>query len=384
MATSQTLRLAFCLFAYRPYGGLQRDFRRIAEVCALRGHKIDVYTMEWQGSIPEAFDVHIISVRRILNHHRSRHFCTLLAAKLQQQDYAVVIGFNRITGLDIYYAADPCYVTKIEKQHSRLYRLSGRYRYFAAIEASIFKPESSTQILILSEQEIDKFVHFYQTPRERFHLLPPGIDPARQVPNNALSIRATFRAEHQLGEEDRLVLMVGSGFRTKGLDRALRALASLAQPLRKRTRLMVVGADNERPFRSLARRLGVIKQTHFMGGQPDVTRFMLGADLLIHPAYSENTGTVLLEAMIAGLPVLATDVCGYAFHIDLAEAGRILASPFQQLQLDKELAEMLDSPQRAVWSENGIRYGHEVDLYSMPEVVTDHIERIAGLSHADT
>jgi len=111
---------------------------------------------------------------------------------------------------------------------------------------------------------------------------------------------------------------------------------------------------------------------------------MLGADLLIHPAYSENTGTVLLEAIIAGLPVLTTDICGYAYHVNRAQAGRVLASPFQQMQLNTQLAEMLDSPQRPVWSENGIRYGREEDLYSMPDVVADHIERMAGMSHAGT
>ena len=141
---------------------------------------------------------------------------------------------------------------------------------------------------------------------------------------------------------------------------------------------MVVGEDNERPFRKMAKQLGVAGRVRFMQGQEDVTRFMLGADLLIHPAYSENTGTVLLEAIIAGLPVLATDVCGYAFHIERAGAGRVLASPFQQASLNRELLTMLDSPERKQWSENGIRYGLEEDLYSMPEVVADYLERYAG------
>ena len=48
-----SMRLAFCLFAYRPYGGLQRDFYRIAQLCAERGHCIDVFTKEWQGKKPE-------------------------------------------------------------------------------------------------------------------------------------------------------------------------------------------------------------------------------------------------------------------------------------------------------------------------------------------
>jgi UDP-glucose:(heptosyl)LPS alpha-1,3-glucosyltransferase len=198
------------------------------------------------------------------------------------------------------------------------------------------------------------------------------------APPEAQQIRAEFRCEHRISDRDRLVLMVGSGFRTKGLDRAILALASLPDELARRTQLMVVGDDKKEAFRKQARKLGIEDRVLFMGGQPDVRRFMLGADLLIHPAYSENTGTVLLEAIIAGLPVLATDVCGYAFHIERAQAGRVLASPFDQETLNRMLAEMLDAPERSQWSENGIQYGQTQDLYSMPEVVADYIEAFAG------
>lgn len=46
--------------------------------------------------------------------------------------------------------------------------------------------------------------------------------------------------------------------------------------------------------------------------------------MFLHPAYSENTGTVLLEAMVAGLPVIATDVCGYAHYIVDEHMGKVL------------------------------------------------------------
>ena len=65
----------------------------------------------------------------------------------------------------------------------------------------------------------------------------------------------------------------------------------------------------------------------FLKGRSDIPRFLLGADLLIHPAYNENTGTVLLEALVAGLPVLVTDVCGYAHYITDANCGRVVPSP---------------------------------------------------------
>jgi UDP-glucose:(heptosyl)LPS alpha-1,3-glucosyltransferase len=378
----RALKLAFCLFAYRPYGGLQRDFYRIAQVCTGRGHRVDVYTKEWRGAVPDNFNVQVLPVRGFRNHARNRDFIRRVTRELHAQEYDVVTGFNRMPGIDIYYAADPCYVAKVREIHGPLYRLTARYRYNAAMERALFSPGSDTRILLLSEREMETFMHLYGTPRERFRLLPPGIARDRQAPPDAQRIRESFRKEFGLGERDRLLLMVGSGFRTKGLDRALRALASLPGELGGRTRLMVVGDDKERAFRRQARQLGIEDRVRFMRGQPDVTRFMLGADLLIHPAYSELAGMVLLEAMIAGLPVLATDVCGYAFHIERAQAGRVLDSPFEQAELNRLLAWMLEAPERRQWSENGIRYGQTQDLYSMPEVVADVIEAQAGMRGA--
>jgi hypothetical protein len=95
---------------------------------------------------------------------------------------------------------------------------------------------------------------------------------------------------------------------------------------------------------------------------------------MVHPAHNENTGTVLLEAIAAGLPVLATDVCGYAHHIKAAEAGIVLDSPFDQKALNTRLASMLTSPYLDRWSANGQRYGTNPALYKMPASAVDAIE----------
>jgi len=376
------LNIAFCLFAYRPFGGLQRDFFHIASKCLERGHTIHVFTMEWRGEVPEGFRVHVLPVYRIRNHARSREFGRAVAREVRRGDFDVVFGFNRIPGLDIYFAADPCYEAKIRRLHGFLYRLTPRYREYASASRSIFAPESRTLILLLTDKHIAEYVQFHNTPLERFVVLPPGIAIGARAPENRMELREAFRADYGLGEADRLILLVGSGFRTKGLDRAIRALAALPAELGRHSRLMVVGEDRELPFRWLARRLGVADRVQFMQGRNDVPRFMLGADLLIHPAYSENTGIALIEAVIAGLPVLVTDVCGHAMHVERAQAGRVLASPFSQSALNRALAGMLVSPERARWSENGIRYGLEHDLYNLPEVVADCIEKYAEAAGA--
>ena len=66
--------LAFVLFKYFPYGGLQRDFLRIAEVCHRRGHSIRVYTLGWDGPVPDWVDLSEVPVTGLTNPARYRRF----------------------------------------------------------------------------------------------------------------------------------------------------------------------------------------------------------------------------------------------------------------------------------------------------------------------
>ncbi|MEE8428106.1 MAG: glycosyltransferase, partial [Gammaproteobacteria bacterium] len=206
----------FCLFAYRPYGGLQQSFLRIAESCRKRGHRIQVLTMEWQGPARDDMGIEVIPVRRLRNHARSKAFATAVQRRVNEQEFDLVIGFNRMPGLDIYYAADPCYEARVRRLRNRAFRLTGRYRHFAAFERAVFGPGQNTQIITLAESEIPNFVRYYQTPRERFHVLPPGIARDRCAPPDAEEIRQRFRAQFGFCDSDFVVLMVGSGFKTKG------------------------------------------------------------------------------------------------------------------------------------------------------------------------
>ncbi len=362
------MQLAFCLFKYFPYGGLQRDFLRIALACQARGHDIRVYTLEWQGEAPPGFEVQRVPVRAWRNHNRCNKFAAWVEADLARRPVDRVIGFNKMPGLDVYFAADPCFEEKVRTLRSPLYRLGGRYRCLAALERAVFAPEVHTEILMISRVQQPLFERHYGTPPERFHLLPPGISADRRAPTNAPAIRVAFRAEFGLNDDELLLLAIGSGFKTKGLDRSLKALAALPEALRRRTRLFVIGKDNPRPFLRQARLLGLTERIVFLGGRDDVPRFLLGADLLIHPAYSETAGIVLLEALVAGLPVLVTDVCGYAHYIFEAGAGCLIASPFAQKTLDAALAEMLADPEaRARWSRNALAFSEHADIYSLHE-----------------
>ena len=370
--------IAFCLFKYFPFGGLQRDFVRIALETQRQGYRIRVYTLEWQGDIPKGFEVITVPVSSMTNHSRYRKYADWVHEHLAHWPVAKVVGFNKMPGLDVYYAADSCYEDKARKQRSWIYRSLPRYDLFSAFEDAVFGRESQTEVLMISSVQIPLFESYYKTPASRIHLLAPGIARDRIAPANREEIRAAFREEMQIANDEFLLLMIGSGFITKGLDRALIAVSALPEKMREKTRLVVIGQDSPRQFLKMARRLGIAERMTIFRGRDDIPRFLMGADFLIHPAYVENTGTVLLEAIVAGLPVIATDVCGYAHYIKDAEAGELIKSPFQQEAFNALLQSMMSSSNRDVWSRNGMAFAKVADIYDMPVEASDFICKAAG------
>lgn len=371
------MTLAFLIYSYFPYGGQQRDFLRVAKACLARGHKVVVYTMKWQGEMPADMEVVLVDVNAWSRHTLYRRFTAQVTEALQANSVDAVIGFNKMPGLDLYFAADPCFAERAKKQRGFYYRFTPRYRHFMAYEEAVFGANAKTQVLLLSPLQRGQFEQHYPDSVQRFHDIPPGISLDRQLPENADAIRASFRHQFRIADHELAIVQIGSGFVVKGVDRSLHALASLPASLRHNIRYFVVGQDKSDRFRRLAKRLGIADLCEFLGGRDDVPRFLLGADLMLHPAYSESAGYTLLEATIAGLPVLTTATCGYAFHIERAGVGLVSSSPFDQQRLNKQLLEMLTSPEREQWRANGIAYGRTKDLYSMPETVATLIENLA-------
>lgn len=278
-------------------------------------------------------------------------------------------------GLDLYFAGDGCFAARAQKR-SRWYRLSGRCRTYLRLERSVFHKDSSTAILLISERDKAFYMDYYGTAEHRFHLLPPGIPRDRLTPPDA-SEAAEVRRELAIGPHQHLMVTVGSAFHTKGVDRSIRALASLPAELREQSLLLVVGEGEPQPLRRLAGRLGVAGQVRFCGGRHDVPRLLAAADLLLHPARQETAGMVLIEAMAAGLPVLVTDICGYSHHIESAGAGKVLGSPFSQERLNHLVRRMLVSEERPRWRDSGKRYVVSTDVSSLPQKAADVIEQVA-------
>jgi UDP-glucose:(heptosyl)LPS alpha-1,3-glucosyltransferase len=368
------MNLGFILFDYFPFGGLQRDCVKIAGSCVDRGHRVTIFTRTWQGERPGGVGVELSGRSGWTNVARNRNWLNHLALVLPRHGLDGLVGFNKVPGLDVYYGADPCFVARMAKTRRRWYQWLPRYRHFAGLERSVFARGVPTQILLIAPQEKAAYQAVYGT-EERFHLLPPNAARRQFTESDRLAMRKRIRRANDWSMETRIVLFVGSDFRRKGLDRAIRSLAALPDAHRLNTHLAVLGQCSPGQFARLAGNLGVTGQVHFLGGRTDAPDWMLAADLMIHPAYSENTGTTLVEALASGLPVLTTSVCGYAFHVKQADGGIVLPSPFSQESCDRALSEMLTSEKASHWRANALTYAGREDLYGCHERAADIIEQ---------
>lgn len=367
------MKLAFTIFKYHPYGGLQRDCLRLAKYCAAQGHDVHLFTMKWEGDKPDSINIHIVPSQGFSNHARAKNFASSLEP--QWGNFDRVIGFNKMPGLDFYFAGDLCFVQTAAEKHGFLYQLSARYKTFHKLEALVFQKQSTTNIFVLSEPVKESYQNVYQTPEEHFYLIPPGITRRELTLTKIIESRKSLREKLQLNSDNFYCVQVGSDFKRKGVDRSIKALAALPSALRGKTKLLIIGLSKEKEFKELAASLNLSQQVCFLGARDNVEEYMLAADVLLHPAYFENTGTVIVEALSLGLPVLVTENCGYAYHVASAQAGAVIKMPFNQTKMNQQLESLLSLNNLHTLSQNALDYSKNADFYSMDEMC---LEKIVG------
>lgn len=375
------MKLGFVLFDYFPFGGLERDCVRIAGLCAAAGHAVTMLTRTWQGERPAGLAVETFGRHGLSIPARNRHFIRQLAEAVPRHGFDAVAGFNKLPGLDVYYGADPCYAAALERMPAWK-RALPRYRHYAESERAVFGRGGRTVILQYIPRDIPLYQKFYGT-EDRFHVLPPNATRHPWSESQRAEVGRRLRAELGADADALLLVFVGSDFQRKGVDRMVRAFAALEPGVRNRARLAVLGRDEPGRFQRLAERLGVGPQVRFLGGRLDAPDWMLAGDLLLHPARSENTGSVLVEALHFGLPVIATEVCGYSCHILSARAGQTLPEPFDQAHFNQVLAAAAAPEARAAWRANALAYAATGAIYGCHERAAEIILETAARRRAE-
>lgn len=368
------MRIALVVAKYFQYGGMQRSMRRIAEELIKRGHQLEVFCLQWQGPAIANCTIHQLSINKPTNHGRMKGFSDTWIEASENSNFDLAIGFNKVAGLDIYYAGDPCLASQLAEERPNWIKYLPRYRCYLNLEKAVFRKGEATKILLISHDQKAKFQHHYQTEDERFHLLSPGIQKERLEPAPSKNEIARLRNQLGIDLKSKVLLTIGSGYKTKGVDRVIRAIAALPEEKRLNVHYLVVGEGTVGQMKRLAKKLHVSDRVHFLGAQHNVALYYYSATALIHPARTENTGTTLIEAMICGLPVLTTANCGFSHYVSEANAGEVLPHPFKQDRLSQALDCWLTGNQLEHWAQKGPNYTNQHNFFSLIHDAADIIE----------
>ena len=193
----------------------------------------------------------------------------------------------------------------------------------------------------------------------------------RTIPNAvhlATIDHSSLRAELGLGRADRLVLAVGNLYPVKGHTYLLEAFAILA-PRFPELHVAVAGrGDQEGPLLARAAQLGLQDRFHLLGLRPDVPNLLRSADVFVLPSLSEGLPLALLEAMMAGRPIVATDVGEVSIALAGGTAG-VLVKPADAPALADAIARLLtdSSEARRLGDGAGRRAAAEYALSTMVE-----------------
>jgi len=179
-----------------------------------------------------------------------------------------------------------------------------------------------------------------------------GIDLDDYAPERSQTDRQTVRSELGLEPEDYVVGSLGRIRPWKGQHVLIEALAQL-HPRNPRIKGLIVGSPEVHEMaygetmRQMARDLGVAESVIFCGYRPDVPDVLRAMDLMAHTSVRpEPFGRVIIEAMAAGTPVVASDAGGVPEIVRDGVEG-LLVAPDDATALATAIERLYAHPEQA-------------------------------------
>lgn len=183
-----------------------------------------------------------------------------------------------------------------------------------------------------------------EVPAARICVIPSGIDTARFTPDP--SVRARVRQTYGLSTHDPVALSVGALVERKGHHTVLAALRQLKEQGLLLHYLICGEGVLRTALETAVVELGLTSQVHFAGFCTDIPHFLAAADLFVHVPLYEGLGVAVLEAMAAGLPIVASKVGGIPDLIDDQITG-LLVPPQDPQALAAAMHSMITASSRA-------------------------------------
>jgi glycosyltransferase involved in cell wall biosynthesis len=220
--------------------------------------------------------------------------------------------------------------------------------YFGPVKSTAFRllerllARVTTRLIAVSPQVRDDLVALGVASAEKFSVVRLGIELDERLDTAVPG--ADARARLGIRPERFVVGWVGRMTGVKRTDDVLEALRLLRERGIDAVLLMVGDGPDRHHVEERASELGIVRHCLFLGYQEDVSGWYRAFDAMILPSANEGTPVVVIEALAAGCPVVATSVGGVP---DVVREGidGFLVPPRDTEALAERLARLAQDPE---------------------------------------
>ena len=328
---------------YTRFGGAERFVERALAGLEQQGARVTLITRRWDAD--DHHEARICNPFHLGRLWRDRAFAACAGRAVRAGGFDLIQSHERLACCDIYRAGDGVHREWLRQKARTLgplgrlaQRLSPFHRHVLRAEQALFAGPRLKAVICNSVMVRDEILTHFPIPAERLHIIPNGVDSQTFSPQNTAPLRATARDNLGLKPDHILLAFIGSGYRRKGLDTVLDALARLPD----RYRLLIVGKDRREPvYRRRCDQSGLGARCHYAGPQPDVLPYYAAADLFVQPTLYDPFPNVALEAMACALPIVTSHKSGAADLVRDGENGFVVDA-LDGPRLHRRLSELHD------------------------------------------
>jgi glycosyltransferase involved in cell wall biosynthesis len=232
--------------------------------------------------------------------------------------------------------------------------------------------------IIAANSQVVEELHTAGYAKDRTHMVPSGVTlpPPRDADQQFTARLAISDANMSLEmiADARLVVYTGRLHEQKGLPDLVRAWEKIAKRW-PNARLWLVGEGPQRDdLYDLMVDLGLHHQVFLPGAFDDITEVLAAADLFVLPSYEVGTSLALLEAMAAGVPVIASDIPGHRRLVQHEITG-LLVPPHAPAALSAAIERLIEQRELAADLALNARLLVEAE-YLLERMAQRHVEVI--------
>jgi len=200
--------------------------------------------------------------------------------------------------------------------------------------------------VVCVSQDVARVCRESGIPSQLLRVVHDGVDPSRVQSGD----RARGRRALGLSDQQPLLLTVARLTEPKGHRFLIAALPEVVERHPNVCVALVGDGELSHPLQTQARQLGVDSRVRFLGFRDDVPDLIQAADLFVFPSHTEGLGSTLIDAMLAGRPIVTTTGGGIpdltASDDRHAEPVAWTVPPRDARALVRAILEALDSPQK--------------------------------------